>query len=132
MLEKRKLGDELDNLSTESSKSEEDMEGDESPSSEPFNSTLQLIERARLVSILKQKEMVDSFGLNQPCRLFPPSPLTATRHPTKKKAKKVSFCFVCSVLWNDLCCCLHIQTASSLPAIRCIIYLAGCSNNSFS
>eukprot|EP01084_Bolivina_argentea_P004232 8055_1 len=88
MLLKRKLEDDLDNLSTESSESEEDVEGDKYPSNELLNPTLQLIERARLVSLLKQKEMVDSFGLNQPCRLFPPSALTSTGHPAKKKAKK--------------------------------------------
>ncbi len=96
MLQKRKLEDDLDNLSTESSESEEDVEGDDSssPSIEPpLNPTLQLIERARLESLLKQKEMVDSFGLNQPCRLFPPpSTLASAHHPAKKKPNKVIFC----------------------------------------
>ncbi len=97
MLLKRKLEDDLDNLSTESSESEEDVEGDKYPSNELLNPTLQLIERARLVSLLKQKEMVDSFGLNQPCRLFPLSALTSTGHPAKKKAKKVDFCLLCDM-----------------------------------
>ncbi len=94
MSPKRKLEDDLDNLSTESSESEEDVEGDNYPSNEQLNPTLQLIERARLQSLLKQKEMVDSFGLSQPCRLFPPSALMSTTHPAKKKAKKVDFCLL--------------------------------------